>query len=1073
MKERITLACVAIILWILPPASAEPAPGEQAREILEATGIQGGLIVHLGCGDGRLAAALRLNDRFLVEGLDTDTGKVAAAEQRFTAPALAGSVTFRVFDGRNLPYIDNVVNLLVVEDEYSVSTAEMMRVLVPRGTICLMKGRAWEKRTKPVPASLDEWTHFLHGPDGNAVAADSLVGPPFHMQWVGSPIHSKSHSHLSSINVIVSAAGRIFYIADEGPLAMPFSLPSRWALFARDAFNGVTLWRRPLKRWQASDLHSRQLFPVDLYRRLVADGRRVYATLDIFGPVEALDAATGQTLRTYAGTQNTAEIILADGTLYLVVHAGKAQTIDRRAMAMGRTQVLPKRLMAVRADTGEVLWQKSGGTVETILPMTLAAKAGRLFFATTRQLVALDARSGDQLWLAPRRARYARPSWSAPTLVAGDEVVLLADRQTIADIRHQQKKAGTSADGELAAFSAKTGRLLWSVPAAEGCGSPIDVFVSGGMVWFGQEKARKEPDYRKALDLQTGKVARQYESTAGWVAHHHHRCYRDKATESFILAGRTGVEFLDLETGRITPHHWIRGICKYGILPCNGLLYLPPDQCGCYIDSKLTGFHALAPRRPSESPTPRLSRNRLERGPAYAKAAREQAGPADKDWPTYRADAARSGSVPWPVPVKLQPAWSARLGGRLTQPVVAAAAVFAASIDEHKVFALDAQSGRKRWVYTAGGRVDSPPTVAAGLVVFGCRDGWVYALRASDGQLAWRFRAAPNERRLVAQGQLESVWPVAGSVLVRDGVVYCAAGRSSYLDGGVWMYKLDLGTGRKLLEKRFYSRDPETGRTVHLFEPYKAEILPDRELPGVLPDVLSSDGRNIWMRSVTFGPDLAIKPEHPAHLFGSMGFLDDSWWERTYWIYGPHFFSGAAGVHFAKHVSPAGRILVLDETSVYGYQDETFDRMGLFACGKEPHLAPLRSNKFNKAKYRNARKTKVVHDWFVDVPFYVQGLVLADRTLFAAGPPRFDEDKVRAYLETCSTDDAKPLEMLAEALETFAGARGAVMWAIEKTSGRKLAEYRLESPPVFDGLIAANGRLYAALRNGKLLCWTR
>lgn len=41
-----------------------------ARDILDATGVKGGLIVHLGCGDGKLTAALRVNDRYLVHGLD-------------------------------------------------------------------------------------------------------------------------------------------------------------------------------------------------------------------------------------------------------------------------------------------------------------------------------------------------------------------------------------------------------------------------------------------------------------------------------------------------------------------------------------------------------------------------------------------------------------------------------------------------------------------------------------------------------------------------------------------------------------------------------------------------------------------------------------------------------------------------------------------------------------------------------------------------------------------------------------------------------------------------------------------
>lgn len=38
-------------------------------------------------------------------------------------------------------------------------------------------------------------------------------------------------------------------------------------------------------------------------------------------------------------------------------------------------------------------------------------------------------------------------------------------------------------------------------------------------------------------------------------------------------------------------------------------------------------------------------------------------------------------------------------------------------------------------------------------------------------------------------------------------------------------------------------------------------------------------------------------------------------------------------------------------------------------------------------------------------------------------------------------------------------------------AGKKLAEYKLESPPVWDGMIAANGRLFLSLTNGKLECW--
>ena len=43
-----------------------------AREILDASGVQGGVVVHLGCGDGSLTAALRVDDRYVVHGMDLD-----------------------------------------------------------------------------------------------------------------------------------------------------------------------------------------------------------------------------------------------------------------------------------------------------------------------------------------------------------------------------------------------------------------------------------------------------------------------------------------------------------------------------------------------------------------------------------------------------------------------------------------------------------------------------------------------------------------------------------------------------------------------------------------------------------------------------------------------------------------------------------------------------------------------------------------------------------------------------------------------------------------------------------------
>jgi hypothetical protein len=93
-------------------------------------------------------------------------------------------------------------------------------------------------------------------------------------------------------------------------------------------------------------------------------------------------------------------------------------------------------------------------------------------------------------------------------------------------------------------------------------------------------------------------------------------------------------------------------------------------------------------------------------------------------------------------------------------------------------------------------------------------------------------------------------------------------------------------------------------------------------------------------------------------------------------------------------------------------------------------------------------------------------MVLAGGAIFAAGPEDLldEEDAVR-QLDAPATQ-AKILE--AEA--AWAGANGALLWAVSAADGAKKSEVRLESPPVFDGMAAAGGRLYIAQMDGSVVC---
>ena len=114
-----------------------------AAEIIEKSGVSGGFVAHVGCGDGRLTASLGAEERFTVHELDRDPRKTAAARDYIRSQGLYGRVSVERFDGESLPYADNLINLLVVEDRGRLMDRELMRVLVPNGVLYIKADGQW------------------------------------------------------------------------------------------------------------------------------------------------------------------------------------------------------------------------------------------------------------------------------------------------------------------------------------------------------------------------------------------------------------------------------------------------------------------------------------------------------------------------------------------------------------------------------------------------------------------------------------------------------------------------------------------------------------------------------------------------------------------------------------------------------------------------------------------------------------------------------------------------------------------------------------------------------------------
>jgi outer membrane protein assembly factor BamB len=165
------------------------------------------------------------------------------------------------------------------------------------------------------------------------------------------------------------------------------------------------------------------------------------------------------------------------------------------------------------------------------------------------------------------------------------------------------------------------------------------------------------------------------------------------------------------------------------------------------------------------------------------------------DCPMWRYDASRSGATSESLPADLQLSWSRDLGPnhiawsedvRLQfdacyQPIVAGQTMFVASSRNDTVEAFDTRTGEARWQFFADGPIRLAPVAHAGRIYFGADDGFFYCVDASNGQLIWKADVAMEERRVLGNERLISLWPVRGGAVL--------VGNQMFFTVGVWPFE--------------------------------------------------------------------------------------------------------------------------------------------------------------------------------------------------------------------------------------------------------------------------------------------
>jgi len=1062
----------AVLLGTFGMLALPAAAGLDDNELLEGIHFRRGIVGVLGCGDAERIVKVHGEGKYVVQALDRDPGKVAAVRKLIRSKGLTGGVSARVLTGRKLEYLDNLLNQLVVEDPLGVSMGEMLRVVRPLGVVLTRKGETWRKVVKPWPAEMDEWSHFLRDATGNAVSTDPAIAPPRRLRWSSGPLWGRSHETNNSVAALVTAAGRMFFIFDYGVTGMEDPrLGQHWALIARDAFNGTALWERKLTTWGLDKWKTQALrfFGGNMARRLVADGDRVYVTLNYGGDVQILDAGTGKTVGAIPNTAGAAEILVS-GDRAIV---GCQQAAKRGAGSA--------RIVCYDIPGEKIAWQaREGG----FMSQTLTAGAREVVYHNRQALVCLNRSDGEVRWKLPDKASGGR---------GGGKMLILVDGKAI-----------LSSGKGIVAVSLAGGKPVWKSPGPKGQSMRgYDLFHARGLIWCSGDGGTVV-----GYDVKSGKQVKRVDVSGVQSDGHHLRCYRAKASEDYLITQFRGVEFLGLSGQKHSQQDWLRGTCTYGVMPANGMLYVPPHSCYCFAGAMFKGMNAFTgeSKQEREAIAKASSIGPVETGPAFGFIAPE-AAPSEKAWPSYRHDERRTGATANDIGGSLKRTWKVGLGTELTPPVAAEGRLYVAAKNRHTIHALDAASGAQSWTFTADARIDSPPSIHRGLLLFGGADGFLYCVRASDGKLAWRRRLAPLSRWMAVDGQLESVWRLHGSVTVVGDLAYCCAGRSTYLNGGLFLYAVDIKTGQ--VTHRGRADTASNTRVDAVGKPF----VPSYHIEGGNSDILVAQGGSIYLNQMKFSPDLKLQPtrylskaeitkrpsmnldnkpymnedifrlswrgtkyttydklagllvdertgvgEHDLglHLMTTSGFLDATYFSRTFWMYAKVW----PGFNHGNLAPKCGQLVVVGPENTYALKAFTSryplspkltpQTKGYLLIvdtnDNEPTLDPRAWAK-DKGMGFSRGAPPVWHQW---LPVRVQAMVLAGKTLVVCGPP----DVVKE----------------GDPMAAFEGRMGTELWTVSATDGKTVAKQKLTESPIFDGMIVAEDRLYICTKTGEIIC---
>ncbi|NIP22821.1 MAG: PQQ-binding-like beta-propeller repeat protein [Phycisphaerae bacterium] len=636
------------ISMVPPPPVVNPYPEDKLTAIYEAaaeaivmeTGVRKGYCLVIGAEQGRLAYQLAKRTELRIIGVEPDADKVRAARLALHTAGLYGErVTIDQGNISALPYSNYFANL-IVSDSFLLNgnihdkLDKLARHLKPcGGAICLgMPSNApgknndiyseklqqwlamlklgqcrvsetnglWATLKRGPLAGAGKWTHQYAEPGNTACSDDRILSGPLGLLWFGEPGTAPMVNRHDAAASPLAINGRLFIQGENNVMAY-------------DSYNGALLWKRTLpgamrtrlKKIECSNLAaSEDSFFVavgDKCLRLDAESGRTQATYTIppapkdtwpkwgylaydggvlFGStftqrgvsdsVFAIDMRDGNRLWTYKG-KNIANLTIAigDGWIFFV---DSSLTPEQREVLLRQDKSELKNLSGEEAKRAEE----------------------RIKRLDARLAVALDARTGGQLWARPVDVTDCSKigiGGGELTAIYRDGILILCGANANGHY-WRQFLSGQFSRRRLVALSAINGEHLWA----------LDANYRHRPVIIG-DTVLAEP---WAFDLKTGeqKMRRHPltdEQTPWQFLRPGHHCGAISACQQMLLMRSGFTSYYDLRDDSGIRHFAGHRLgCWINAIAADGLVLAPEASAGCLCLFPIMCTVALEPRPDSQ-----------------------------------------------------------------------------------------------------------------------------------------------------------------------------------------------------------------------------------------------------------------------------------------------------------------------------------------------------------------------------------------------------------------------------------------------------------------------------------------